>query len=236
MNDYIPEARPHQRPSDDRLLLGKAAHVPGVAVRRPNATSISNLAPACSRIVTGSVIAAHIRRCSRCMVSRDRARRTTCAASPPRPSPAGSTSSCSISVTAAEPKHSQTACTIPASPRTPRTSSPRLPRDGIDRVVVAGYSLGGNLALKLAGDYGRRAAAIAERRVRRLTGHRARRVRAGARTSAELRLSVELRPQAQGAHASEGGGASGRFPLERLRTGPNRPRIRRILHRAAFLL
>ena len=26
--------------------------------------------------------------------------------------------------------------------------------DGIDRVVVAGYSLGGNLALKLAGDYG----------------------------------------------------------------------------------
>lgn len=27
-------------------------------------------------------------------------------------------------------------------------------RDGIDRIVVAGYSLGGNLALKLAGDYG----------------------------------------------------------------------------------
>jgi predicted alpha/beta-fold hydrolase len=30
-----------------------------------------------------------------------------------------------------------------------------VPRtDGIDRIVVAGYSLGGNLALKLAGDYG----------------------------------------------------------------------------------
>jgi predicted alpha/beta-fold hydrolase len=29
-----------------------------------------------------------------------------------------------------------------------------LHHDGIDRVVVAGYSLGGNLALKLAGDYG----------------------------------------------------------------------------------
>jgi uncharacterized protein len=29
-----------------------------------------------------------------------------------------------------------------------------LGREGIDRVVVAGYSLGGNLALKLAGDYG----------------------------------------------------------------------------------
>src|SRR3954469_11356687 len=27
-------------------------------------------------------------------------------------------------------------------------------RDGLDRVVVAGYSLGGNLALKLAGDFG----------------------------------------------------------------------------------
>jgi predicted alpha/beta-fold hydrolase len=27
-------------------------------------------------------------------------------------------------------------------------------RDGIERIVVAGYSLGGNLALKLAGDYG----------------------------------------------------------------------------------
>src|SRR6266511_5978391 len=26
-------------------------------------------------------------------------------------------------------------------------------REGIDRIVVAGYSLGGNLALKLAGDY-----------------------------------------------------------------------------------
>jgi predicted alpha/beta-fold hydrolase len=29
-----------------------------------------------------------------------------------------------------------------------------LGREGIDRIVVAGYSLGGNLALKLAGDYG----------------------------------------------------------------------------------
>ena len=29
-----------------------------------------------------------------------------------------------------------------------------LAREGIERVVVAGYSLGGNLALKLAGDYG----------------------------------------------------------------------------------
>jgi predicted alpha/beta-fold hydrolase len=29
-----------------------------------------------------------------------------------------------------------------------------LTREGIDRIVVAGYSLGGNLALKLAGDYG----------------------------------------------------------------------------------
>jgi predicted alpha/beta-fold hydrolase len=29
-----------------------------------------------------------------------------------------------------------------------------LGRDGIDRIVVAGYSLGGNLALKLAGEYG----------------------------------------------------------------------------------
>lgn len=30
----------------------------------------------------------------------------------------------------------------------------KLQHEGIDRVVVAGYSLGGNLALKLAGDYG----------------------------------------------------------------------------------
>jgi predicted alpha/beta-fold hydrolase len=29
-----------------------------------------------------------------------------------------------------------------------------IARDGISRIVVAGYSLGGNLALKLAGDYG----------------------------------------------------------------------------------
>ena len=33
-------------------------------------------------------------------------------------------------------------------------SSTRSSREGVDRVVVAGYSLGGNLALKLAGDYG----------------------------------------------------------------------------------
>jgi predicted alpha/beta-fold hydrolase len=30
----------------------------------------------------------------------------------------------------------------------------KLTHEGIDRIVVAGYSLGGNLALKLAGDYG----------------------------------------------------------------------------------
>ena len=44
-------------------------------------------------------------------------------------------------------------------------------RDGIREIVVAGYSLGGNLALKLAGEIGQRAHRL-RRRVRRVAHHR----------------------------------------------------------------
>ena len=57
----------------------------------------------CSRAATGSRIGPRGRRSSRCTASKDRARRTTCAASPTRPGGAAGTRCCSISATAAAP-------------------------------------------------------------------------------------------------------------------------------------
>ena len=89
--------------------------------------------------------------------------------------------------------------------------------EGIDRVVVAGYSLGGNLALKLAGDYGDAPPPSLKGVCARFAGHGAGRVRAarssGGRTSsisgtssagskARMRRKAAMHP--------------GRFPIERL--------------------
>ena len=71
------------------------------------------------------------------------------------------------------------------------------------RVVVAGYSLGGNLALRLAGTTAAGPAAGAARGLRRLAGARARAVRPRARAPLELRLPVELRAQPEGADAPQ---------------------------------
>ena len=77
-------------------------------------------------------------------------------------------------------------------------------RDGIRAVVVAGYSLGGNLALKLAGDYGdapppalRGVCAVSP--VLELSAC----VRSPG-TAAEHHLPVELRARTEGAHAPQG--------------------------------
>ena len=65
--------------------------------------------------------------------------------------------------------------------------------DGLPAIAVAGYSLGGNLALKLAGEYGAHAAGDARRRRRRVADHRDQRVHARARTAGQRAVSVEFR-------------------------------------------
>ena len=89
--------------------------------------------------------------------------------------------------------------------------------EGIERIVVAGYSLGGNLALKLAGDYGDAPPAGSPRRLRGVAGARVGRVRPRARAAAEFCLPVEFRPRAQGPHAAQGADISrGGFAVMRL--------------------
>ena len=110
-----------------------------------------------------------------------------------------------------------------------------IARDGVGAVVVAGYSLGGNLALKLAGDLGRRRAARAQAAFapcRRRWIWRG--LRRRTRAPAEYRLPVELRARAEGAHAPQGALVPGTVRRRAPRTGADRPRVRRALHRAAL--
>ncbi len=104
------------------------------------------------------------------------------------------------------------------------------------RIIVAGYSLGGNLALKLAGDYGdapppslRAVCAVSpvmelERCVRALE------------RQAELRLPVELRARPEGAHAAQSARLPRPFPIDRLDDVRTVRAVRRVLHCAAFRL
>src|SRR4026207_923618 len=77
--------------------------------------------------------------------------------------------------------------------------------DGLPAIAVAGYSLGGNLALKLAGEYGPwapaapgggRARAPAYRGDRGLAG--------GARAAGQRAVSVEFRPRLEAPDAAQG--------------------------------
>ena len=106
------------------------------------------------RTATGSRTARRARRCSRCTASKDRARRTTCAAWPTRRCAAGFNAILLNQRNCGGTEHlgpglyhsgliDDAAFVIRELART----------DGIDRVVVAGYSLGGNLALRLAGTH-----------------------------------------------------------------------------------
>ena len=90
-------------------------------------------------------------------------------------------------------------------------------------MVVAGYSLGGNLALKLAGDYGAAPppsceAVCAVSPVIELGSLRRR-----ARAAVEHRLPVELRPRAAGAHAPQGS-----LPSGTVRRSTGSPRVRTV--------
>ena len=59
--------------------------------------------------------------------------------------------------------------------------------DGLPAIAVAGYSLGGNLALKLAGEYGDQPPPALTAVVRRLADHRDQRVRPRARAAGQRR-------------------------------------------------
>ena len=110
-------------------------------------------------------------RCSRCTGSKDRAARTTCAGSPTRRSRAASTSILLNQRNCGGTEHlagglyhsgltADAAHVIGEIGRATASTA----------IVVAGYSLGGNLALKLAGDYGDAPPAGAARRLRRVAG------------------------------------------------------------------
>ncbi len=106
--------------------------------------------------------------------------------------------------------------------------------DGLTSIAVAGYSLGGNLALKLAGEYGTDATGGLDGGSRGVTDHRDRRVHARARADGELPLRVELR-----ARAEEADGAEGTCPARPVRpdspeTHPHRARVRQRVHGAAL--
>ena len=76
--------------------------------------------------------------------------------------------------------------------------------DGLPAIAVAGYSLGGNLALKLAGEYGALRAGDAGRRRRGVADHRDQRVHARPRAAGERAVSVEFRPRPEAPHAAQG--------------------------------
>ena len=107
-----------------------------------------------------------------------------------------------------------------------------IARDGIRAIAVAGYSLGGNLTLKLAGDLGDAAPAGAQGGVRGVTDDGSGGVRAGAGAPVERRLSVEFRPPAQGADATQGCRRSRGLLARTAATHLDGPPVRRGLHRA----
>ena len=102
--------------------------------------------------------------------------------------------------------------------------------------AIVGYSLGGNLALKLAGDYGAEAppflkAVVAVSPVMDLP-----RCVDALERPAQLRLPVELRAQPEGAHAAEGRGVSRSLLRRAAGPHPHRARFRRGLHGTALRL
>ena len=92
--------------------------------------------------------------CWRCTGSKDRAARTTCAGSPTRRSRAASTSILLNQRNCGGTEHLAETLYHSGLTHDADRVIHEIVGEGIERVVVAGYSLGGNLALKLAGDYG----------------------------------------------------------------------------------
>ena len=106
--------------------------------------------------------------------------------------------------------------------------------DGLPSIAVAGYSLGGNLALKLAGEYGHAPPSGVESRGGGLTDSRDLGVRPRARAAWQLALSVELRPRSQGPDAAQGSVLAGPIRSVAAQGRQNRPPVRRGVHRAAL--
>ena len=155
---YAPPRALGRRPQDDALRLGTPAPVSRSARRQSSAISMSPPTPACSRIVTGS---GHRRRIATLIVLHglEGLERRALHARHRRQS-VGARLQCRAAEPAQLRRH-----------RAPLARSLPLGADGgsavrparADRSATAcrasrlpGYSLGGNLALKLAGESGRR--------------------------------------------------------------------------------
>jgi pimeloyl-ACP methyl ester carboxylesterase len=105
-------------------------------------------------------------------------------------------------------------------------------KDGIRDIGVVGYSLGGNLSIKLAGELGRQRVIACPRGSRRKPDDRPRRVRARDRAPRQRRVPVEFCAQPARPHAPKSRGVA-----RRIRSGAARPhmddsRVRRAVHRA----
>ena len=108
--------------------------------------------------------------------------------------------------------------------------------DGLPAIAVAGYSLGGNLALKLAGEFGDDATCGAEGGGGGVTNPGNIRVRPRARTAGQLDLSVELRPRPESPDPPQGAILAGTLRSVEAQGGSHGARLRRGLHRAALRL
>ena len=90
-------------------------------------------------------------------------------------------------------------------------------RDGIAAVALAGYSLGGNLALKLAGELSSTAAGVSlQGRLRGVADDGPGRVRGRAGTAVQRGVPVELRAESQVEDATESCGIPGYVSLDAL--------------------
>ena len=109
-------------------------------------------------------------------------------------------------------------------------------KDGITRVGVVGYSLGGNLAVKLAGEVVDWPDSPCPRRRRRQPDDRSRALRRRHRARVEHPVSLQLRPATPRPDASEGPRVARRLRSRAARSHLDDPAIRRRLHGAASRL
>ena len=108
--------------------------------------------------------------------------------------------------------------------------------DGIGAFAIAGYSLGGNLALKLAGDFGAASSKGAARRLCCVADDGSRGMRRRARGAAERDLSVALRQKSEAADAAQGRGMARQVEARRAAGYSIDTSIRRCVYSAASWL
>ena len=178
--------------------------------------------------------APNIRRSSCCTVSKDRARRTTCVASPTRRGPPGwnvvrlNQRNCGGTEQLSRGLYHSGLTHDPLF-----VVRELIEQDGLPAIAIAGYSLGGNLTLKLAGELGDAAPPELQGGVRRVADDGPGSVRRCAGAPLEPGVRVQFRAEPEGAHAAQGGS-----PPRPVLARPAAPRldraaVRRGLHRAA---